>query len=319
MSVTGKTLFLIPLVLAIHSLLFRLGDTLLYQLIPIRAVYTVAMWVLIAVSLAASTILSLKALKFFYNKKLERMDADTAAEYLRRESKFKWHILFTIGIGLLILLAAFMACAAVLLITTEDVPSTAAILGATLAIILSVILVIIGGKKLHWHMIQVTATNAELIDEVYCGLHDDKIPNGVTRSDIIAVLYNAAAYSVAAAATVHEAVTALKKFGKVMLKVLGISAIIGVILGLAGADAMDRWADDMIQRNRAVQNATDQQNKQYAAWQDATENAKKQAQFSYRRAQKAYNYNPKSCDADRKTNLFKNDYFKYQDIKKNRP
>ena len=104
---TGKTLFVIPLALVINSVLFRLGDSLLYRLLPISAVYTAAMWVFCGVSLAASTILSIKVLKFFYNKMLERMDADTAAEYLRRESKFKWHLLFTIGLYFLTMMVIF--------------------------------------------------------------------------------------------------------------------------------------------------------------------------------------------------------------------
>ena len=318
---TGKTLFVIPLALVINSVLFRLGDSLLYRLLPISAVYTAAMWVFCGVSLAASTILSVKVLKFFYNKMLERMDADTAAEYLRRESKFKWHLLFTIGLYFLTMMVIFAVCGAVIVnfgLAETDSSVPPAVPVAVVAIV-TLVLMFFAAKKLHWHMIQVTATNAELIDEVYCGLHDEQIPNGVTRPDIIGVLYNAAAYSVTTAAIVHVAVTTLKKFGKLMLKCLGIGALIGIVLGLLGADAMDRWADDMIQSNRAAREAADQQNKAYAAWKGATDDAKKQAQFSYRQAQKAYNYNPNSYDAYRKTNLFKNDYFKYQDIKKNRP
>ena len=162
-------------------------------------------------------------------------------------------------------------------------------------------------------------SNAELIDEVYCGLHDDKIPNGVTQSDIIGVLYNAAAYSVTMAAVIHVTVTVLKKAGKLFLKLLGISALIGIVLGLLGADGMDRWADEMVQGHKAAMDAADEQNKKYAAWKGETEAAEKKARFSYRQAAKAYNYNPNSYDAKRKQNLFKNDYFTYQEIKKNRP
>lgn len=319
--ITGKTLFVIPLALAFNSLLFRLGDSLLYRLLPTSAMYAAAMWVFCGVSLAASAILSVKTLKFFYNKMLERMDADTAAEYLRRESKFKWHLLFTIGLYILAVMLVFAVCGAVIVNfglaeTDSSVPPAVPI--AVVAIV-TLVLMFFAAKKLHWHMIQITATNAELIDEVYCGFHDDKIPSGVTQSDIIGVLYNAAAYSVTTAAIVHVAVTTLKKFSKLILKCLGIGAIIGVILSLAGADAMDRWADEMAQGHKAAMDAADEQNKKYAAWKGETEAAEKKARFSYRQAAKAYNYNPNSYDAYRKTNLFKNDYFKYQEIKKNRP
>lgn len=320
--ITGKTLFVIPLALAINSLLFRLGDSLLYRLIPISAVYTAVMWVFSGVSLAASTILSVKALKFFYNKMLERMDADTAAEYLRRESKFKWHLLFTVGLCCLAMMAVIAIYGAVSVNMdwgASDCAVPSAILIKSMTAILACVLIIIGGKKLHWHMVQITATNAELIDEVYCGLHDDKIPNGVTQSDIIGVLYNAAAYSVTMAAVIHVTVTVLKKAGKLFLKLLGISALIGIVLGLLGADGMDRWADEMVQGHKAAMDAADEQNKKYAAWKGETEAAEKKARFSYRQAAKAYNYNPNSYDAKRKQNLFKNDYFTYQEIKKNRP
>ena len=314
---TGKTLFVIPLALVIHCVLFRLGDSLLYRLIPISAVYTAVKLVFCGGSFTASAILSVKALKFFYNKKLGRMDADTAAEHLRRESKFKWHLLFTIALYFLAMLVVFAVCG--IIVVHTDLSSAPPAVPVAAAVILTFILMFFAAKKLHWYMIQVTATNAELIDEVYCGLHDDKIPNGVTRSDVIGVLYHAAAYSVSTAASIHLAVVALKKAGKLCLKAMGIGALIGLVLGLLGADAMDRWGDDMIQSNRAAREAADQQEKMYAEWKNATEDAKKKAQFSYRQAAKAHNYNPNSYDAYHKKNLFKNDYWAFQDIKKNRP
>ena len=314
-TLAGKTLPVIVLALVLNTFLFRLGDSLLYALIPGDAAYIVAMWVYAVVSLATSLLLSVKLLQFLCNKKLERMDAWEAEAHLRRESKFKWHVLFTIGIGLLTLTAAFMVAASVLA-ATGDVPAPEAVIGVALAVILVTVLVIIGGKKLNWHMVQVTATNAELIAEVYCGLHDAKIPNGITRSEVIGVLYHAAAYSVTTAVVIHVVTAVLKKVGKTVLKVLGISALIGLILGLIGADAMDRWADERVQRIKASMDAAASDNKAHAAWMDATEEAKKKAQFSYRQAAKAYNYNPDSYDAYRKKNLFMKDYWNYQDIKK---
>lgn len=316
---TGKTLPVIVLTLAFHSLLFRLGDSLLYALIPSNAVYTIAMWVVAVVSLAASLLLSLKLLKFVCNKKLDKMDADAAEAYLRRESKFKWHLLFTIGIcalAMTVVVAVYGAVSKNMDLTASESSVPSAILIKGVAAILACVFIIIGGKKLHWHMIQVTATNAELIDEVYCGLHDDKIPNGVTRSDIIGVLYNAAAYSVTTAAIVHVAVTVLKKFGKLMLKILGISTLIALVLAKVAGDGFERQMNEMVQGVSASMDATEQQNQEYAARRNATEAAKKKAQFSYRQAAKAYNYNPNSYDAYRKKNLFMNDYWKYQDIKK---
>ena len=312
----GKTLPVAVLTLAVNTVLFRLGDSLLYALIPDNGVYIVAMWIYSAVSLAVSLLLSVKLLRFLCNKKLERMEPGAAEAHLYRESKFKWHILFTVGLCFLVLTAVMLVCRGCLLSSGEEVPSPAAVMGCACVVILSAVLVIIGGKKLHGHMVQVTATNAELIDEVYCGIHDNKIPRGITRSDVISVLYCAAAYSVTTAAVVHVVTAVLKKVGKVVLKILGISALISLILGLIGADAMDRWAEERVQRMKASMDAATQQNKEYAARMEATEEAKKKAQFSYRQAAKAYNYNPNSYDAYRKKNLFMNDYWKYQDIKK---
>lgn len=298
---TGKTLPVIVLMLVVNSPLFRLGDSLLYALIPGKTAYIVAMWAYAAISMAASLLLSVKLLKFVCNKRLARMDADAAESHLRRESKFKWHVLFTAAIGILVVLAVFVILATVLLATAEGTPSTKAILGVALGAILTIVLAVIGGKKLHWHMVQVTATNAELIDEVYCGLHDSKIPNGTSRSDVISVLYRAAAYSVTGAVIVHVICTVLKKIGKLLLKVLGISALIALILAKVAGDGFEQQMNEMVQG--------------VSASMDAASNEKK-AQFSYRQAAKAYNYNPNSYDAYRKKNLFMNDYWKYQDIKK---
>lgn len=319
---TGKTLFVILLTLAFNSVLFWLGERLLFLMTPNRALRTAIMWVFCAVSLVPSAFLSVKALKYFCNKKLERMEENVAAEYLRRESKFKWHLLFTVGLcwlAMMVIAAVWLAVIKRMDLTASDSPVPTALLIAVAVMILAFVLLVIGAKKLNRHMIQVTATNAELIDEVYYGLHDDKIPNGVTRSDIIGVLYNAAAYSVTTAAAIHVLVTALKKIGKLFLKLLGISALLGVVLGLLGGNSMDRLATDIVQGNKAAMDAADRDNKAHAAWMDAKDEAKKKAQFSYRQAQKAYDYNPNSYDAYRKKNLFKNDYWAYKDIEKNRP
>lgn len=210
----GKTLPVAVLNLAVNTVLFRLGDSLLYALIPGNGVYTVAMWIYSAVSLAVSLLLSVKLLRFLCNKKLERMEPGEAEAHLYRESKFKWHVLFTVGLCFLVLTAVMLVCRGCLLSSGEEVPSPAAVMGCACVVILSAVLVIIGGKKLHWHMVQVTATNAELIDEVYCGIHDNKIPRGITRSDVISVLYCAAAYSVTTAAVVHVVTAVLKKSRK---------------------------------------------------------------------------------------------------------
>lgn len=314
--ITGKTLFVIPPALVFANVVFVLGYSILHALIPALSLNSPAKWLIDAVSLLAGVFFGTKLLKCFYNWRLSRMDEDTAAEYLARESKFKWHILFTLGIGTLTVLAVLKLWGMILEYMTENATSVAAFVGAALLLVLAVVLVVIGCRKLHRHMVQVTRTNAELIDEVYFGMHDSKIPNGVTRSDIISVLYRAAAYSVTTAAIVYAISAAVNKLGKLLMKALGISALIGVILGLAGAKAAEQWASDLSQGTKEALDAAEQADKEYAAHVDATDEAKKKAQFSYRQAVKAHNYNPNSYDAYRKKNLAKKDYWNYQEIKK---
>ena len=316
---TGRTMLVIPLALMISHVLFRLTDALMYDLIPSPAVYGASIWVSTVLSLLAGTVSSAQILKFFCNLKLKKIaDPDAAAEYLQREGKFKWHLLFTVGLCILAVQAVATASNLATAHFCPETPASTVLPITALISILLCVLIVIVGRKLNRYMVRITGTNGALIEEVSYGVYDDRLPRNISRTDIVGVLKSAAAYSVPMAVLIFVVTSALKKIGKLMLKLVGISALIGLILGKIVGDHIDAWGEDFSRSQRAAMNGADQQDKAYAEWMRAKGGAKKKAIFSYRQARNAYNYNPNSYDAYRKTNLFKKDYWAFKNIEKKR-
>lgn len=290
---------------------------------------------------AVCFVCSLIVITAFCNWRLGTMDPETAQKYHARGRKFKWHCLYSLAATVFVLLL-FMLCLSFILFVLRPIFLSLSdnivlvliggVIGLVAVPVFFWLVWMIGSRFYNWInplMVRITGTNAELIDEVLCGMYDNAIPvffgYQATHSDIIKFLAIPLTYDVTTAAFLlfaWQKIKGLSKFlapiAKIYLAFVGLLTILGIAIIHSGVSEASSDLSDGIQAGvaQAINGSGDDHAKYYAQeearkkkWFEA-DKAKKKADFDRYQANKAAAYNANSYDAYKKNNLAKKSYEK---------